>query len=148
MKEFNRIQSKVFKSFFEGNENLLLCAPTGGGKTNCAMLAMMHQIGLHLKDKETLEVDLDAFKMIYIAPMKSLVQEMVTNFGKRLKPYGITVAELTGDSALTKEQIAQTQLIITTPEKWDIITRKSGTRPIFFSLFLLDIITILFFFFS
>jgi hypothetical protein len=27
-------------------------------------------------------VDLDAFKMIYIAPMKSLVQEMVSNFGK------------------------------------------------------------------
>lgn len=35
-----------------------------------------------LKDKDSLEVDLDAFKMIYIAPMKSLVQEMVSNFGK------------------------------------------------------------------
>jgi replicative superfamily II helicase len=45
MKEFNRIQSKCFKAFFEGSENLLLCAPTGGGKTNCAMLAMLHQIG-------------------------------------------------------------------------------------------------------
>lgn len=64
--------------------------------------------------------------MIYIAPMKSLVQEMVVNFGRRLEPYGIKVAELTGDSALTKEQIAATQLIITTPEKWDIITRKAG----------------------
>lgn len=46
MKEFNRIQSKCFKAFFEGSENLLLCAPTGGGKTNCAMLAMLHQIGM------------------------------------------------------------------------------------------------------
>lgn len=46
MKEFNRIQSKCFKTIFEGNENVLLCAPTGGGKTNCAMLAMMHLIGI------------------------------------------------------------------------------------------------------
>ena len=53
---------------------------------------------------------------------------MVLNFGKRLESYGITVKELTGDQQLTKEQIANTQVIFTTPEKWDIITRKSGDR--------------------
>ena len=36
--------------------------------------------------------------------------------------------ELTGDTQLSKEQIDATQLIIATPEKWDIITRKSGDR--------------------
>lgn len=29
---------------------------------------------------------------------------------------------------LTKSQIEETQIIVTTPEKWDIITRKSGDR--------------------
>jgi len=124
----NRIQSKCYKSFFEGDENLLLCAPTGGGKTNCAMLAMLHEIGKHIVNKDTLECDVDSFKMIYVAPMKSLVQEMVQNFGDRLAPYGIKVAELSGDASMTKEQIDATQLIITTPEKWDIITRKAGDR--------------------
>ena len=33
-----------------------------------------------------------------------------------------------GDNQLTKEQIAQTQIIVCTPEKWDIITRKGGER--------------------
>ena len=60
--------------------------------------------------------------------MKALVQEMVINFSRRLESYGIQVRELTGDQQLTKEQISQTQLIVTTPEKWDIITRKSGDR--------------------
>ena len=60
--------------------------------------------------------------------MKALVQEMVLNFRNRLEPFGVTVNELTGDQTLTKEQINDTQLIITTPEKWDIITRKSGDR--------------------
>ena len=40
----------------------------------------------------------------------------------------MTVSELTGDHQLNKEQIASTQVIVCTPEKWDIITRKSGER--------------------
>jgi replicative superfamily II helicase len=37
------------------------------------------------------EVKKDAFKIVYVAPMKALVAEMVGNFGARLKPYGISV---------------------------------------------------------
>eukprot|EP01125_Pyxidicula_operculata_P014589 TRINITY_DN4878_c0_g1_i1.p1 TRINITY_DN4878_c0_g1~~TRINITY_DN4878_c0_g1_i1.p1 ORF type:complete len:2162 (+),score=668.51 TRINITY_DN4878_c0_g1_i1:53-6538(+) len=127
IRELNRIQSAVCKSFFESSENLLLCAPTGAGKTNCAMLAMLHEIGLHLDHKSCQLLD-NNFKIIYVAPMKSLVQEMVFNFSKRLSPYGIKVNELTGDASLSKQQIEETHVIVTTPEKWDIITRKSGDR--------------------
>lgn len=168
IRTLNRIQSHVYKATFEGSDNILLCAPTGGGKTNCAMLTMLHEIGQHI-DKTTLKVDPTTFKIVYIAPMKSLVQEMVPcllipllflissflfsfssflhplfpppssilsslsffqvyTFGKRLAPFGITVGELTGDSNLTRAQIDATQLIFTTPEKWDIITRKSGEK--------------------
>ena len=42
--------------------------------------------------------------------MKALVQEVVGNFSTRLKPFNITVAELTGDRQLTKAQIADTQV--------------------------------------
>ena len=34
--------------------------------------------------------------------------------------------ELTGDMQLTKKELAETQMIVTTPEKWDVITRKGG----------------------
>ena len=47
---------------------------------------------------------------------------------QRLKSYGLRVEELTGDHQLTKEQINATQIIVCTPEKWDIITRKGGER--------------------
>ena len=33
-----------------------------------------------------------------------------------------------GDIGLSKAEIEETQIIVTTPEKWDIITRKSGER--------------------
>ena len=40
---------------------------------------------------------------------------------------GIAVRELTGDMQLSKRELAETQMIVTTPEKWDVITRKA--RP-------------------
>eukprot|EP00889_Picochlorum_renovo_P000055 jgi/Picre1/27085/NNA_000055.t1 len=126
MKSLNRIQSQVYDTALFSSENMLVCAPTGAGKTNVAMLSMLHEIGMHRKGDGT--IDTSAFKMIYVAPMKALVAEMVGNFSKRLEPYGIKVRELTGDISLTKSEIEETQLIIVTPEKWDIITRKSGER--------------------
>uniref|UniRef100_A0A669F9W2 Small nuclear ribonucleoprotein 200 (U5) n=1 Tax=Oreochromis niloticus TaxID=8128 RepID=A0A669F9W2_ORENI len=125
-KTLNRIQSKLFKTTMETDENLLVCAPTGAGKTNVALMAMLREIGKHINIDGTINVD--DFKIIYIAPMRSLVQEMVGSFSKRLASYGIIVSELTGDHQLCKEEINATQIIVCTPEKWDIITRKGGER--------------------
>ncbi|KAK8164432.1 DEAD/DEAH box helicase domain-containing protein [Phyllosticta citrichinensis] len=123
-KSLNRIQTRCYPTAFNDDGNMLICAPTGSGKTNVAMLTMLREIGRH-RNPETGEINLDEFKIIYIAPLKALVQEQVGNFGKRLEPYGIKVSELTGDRQLTKQQIADTQVIVTTPEKWDVITRKA-----------------------
>ena len=38
----------------------------------------------------------------------------------------MTVRELTGDMQLTKAEIMNTQMLVTTPEKWDVVTRKPG----------------------
>lgn len=122
--QLNPVQSKVYPIAFQSDEPMLLCAPTGAGKTNCALLTMLRTIA-QFRDEETGAIDLDAFKIIYVSPMKALVQEQVQQFTERLRPLGIKVAELTGDSQLNKQQISETQLIITTPEKWDVITRKS-----------------------
>lgn len=123
-KELNRIQTRCFPTAFNDDGNMLICAPTGSGKTNVAMLSILREIGKN-RNPETGEVMLDNFKIVYIAPLKALVQEQVGNFGKRLEPYGVKVSELTGDRQLTKQQIADTQIIVTTPEKWDVITRKA-----------------------
>ena len=130
-KSLNRIQSRISKAALESDQNLLICAPTGAGKTNVALLTMIREIGKQIKSRSkegNYTINLDAFKIIYIAPMRSLVQEMVGNFSKRLAPYGVKVSELTGEHNLTREQIAETQLIVCTPEKWDIVTRKVGER--------------------
>ncbi|XP_026190378.1 U5 small nuclear ribonucleoprotein 200 kDa helicase [Cyclospora cayetanensis] len=128
IERLNALQSKVFDIAFNTyEENLLLCAPTGAGKTNVAMLAMLNVIGQY-RNAATGNIDLKGFKIIYVSPMKALVAEQVQAFSQRLQPYGISVRELTGDANLTREKIEETQVIVTTPEKWDIITRKAGER--------------------
>ena len=140
VEKLNRIQSKMYDVALKSSENILLCAPTGAGKTNVACLTMLNTLGQYRKqpaaedddemdDGEKKEqFDLDAFKIVYVAPMKALVQEVVKNFRDRLGDYGITVRELSGDSSLTRQEIAETQLLVTTPEKWDVVTRQGEGR--------------------
>ncbi|XP_060705593.1 activating signal cointegrator 1 complex subunit 3 isoform X3 [Hemiscyllium ocellatum] len=122
MKQLNRIQSLVFETAYNTNENMLICAPTGAGKTNIAMLTVLHEIRQHIQQGM---IRKDEFKIVYVAPMKALAAEMTNYFSKRLEPLGILVKELTGDMQLTKGEILRTQMLVTTPEKWDVVTRKS-----------------------
>ncbi|XP_047413665.1 activating signal cointegrator 1 complex subunit 3 isoform X2 [Sciurus carolinensis] len=122
MRRLNRIQSIVFETAYNTNENMLICAPTGAGKTNIAMLTVLHEIRQHFQQGV---IKKNEFKIVYVAPMKALAAEMTNYFSKRLEPLGIIVKELTGDMQLSKNEILRTQMLVTTPEKWDVVTRKS-----------------------
>ncbi|KAG8582325.1 hypothetical protein GDO81_008011, partial [Engystomops pustulosus] len=122
VKRLNRIQSIVFETAYNTNENMLICAPTGAGKTNIAMLTVLHVIRQNIQQGV---IKKDSFKIVYVAPMKALAAEMTNYFSKRLEPLGVTVKELTGDMQLSKGEILRTQMLVTTPEKWDVVTRKS-----------------------
>lgn len=136
-KELNRIQTIVYPTAYHTNENLLICAPTGAGKTNVAMLTIINTIRAHT---DSGVIHRDQFKIVYVAPMKALAAEMTENFGKKLKPLGILVRELTGDMQLTKTEMLATQMLVTTPEKWDVVTRKGAGDASMISLVKLLII--------
>ncbi|KAJ3359519.1 hypothetical protein HDU91_004907, partial [Kappamyces sp. JEL0680] len=118
----NRVQSIVYPIAFESNENMLVCAPTGAGKTDVAMLTVLRAISQFRQNNRIAKND---FKIVYVAPMKALAAEVTRKFGTRLAYLGIQVRELTGDMQMTKAEINDTQMIVTTPEKWDVVTRKS-----------------------
>ncbi len=123
--KFNKVQSKVYETALNSDENMLICAPTSSGKTNIALLTVLRVLSNHYKSNY---IRLKDFKIVYIAPMKALVKETVGNFTQRLSPFGIKVRELSGDVHLTKKELEETHIIISTPEKWDIITRKTGEK--------------------
>ena len=131
-RSLNRMQSLVYPIAYKTSENMLICAPTGAGKTDAAVLAILNAISHNVTpspmehpDESDFIIRSENFKIIYVAPMKALAAEITEKLGKRLAWLGIQVKEFTGDMHLTKKEIVQTQIIVTTPEKWDVITRKT-----------------------
>ncbi|KAH3679937.1 hypothetical protein WICMUC_000680 [Wickerhamomyces mucosus] len=125
--ELNRMQSLVYPVAYNTNENMLVCAPTGAGKTDVALLTILHTIAQFTHEsQDSIDIDYGEFKIVYVAPLKALAAEIVEKFSKKLKWLGIEVRELTGDMQLTRSEILTTQIIVTTPEKWDVVTRKGS----------------------
>lgn len=125
----NKMQSVVYPCAFHTNENMLVCAPTGAGKTDVATMVMLRVVHSHMTiTGVSMHIATRSFKAIYIAPMKALASEIVAKFSTRLGgPLRLTVKEYTGDMQLSRAEIDAAQLIVTTPEKWDVITRKGTT---------------------
>lgn len=128
----NRMQSLLYPVAYRTSENMLVCAPTGAGKTDAALLTILNTISHNIEpnplehpEVEDFVVRANDFKIVYVAPMKALAAEVTEKYGKKLAWLGIRVRELTGDMQLTKREISETQIIVTTPEKWDVVTRKS-----------------------
>jgi len=87
MKRLNRIQSIVFDAAYNTNENLLISAPTGAGKTNIAMLTILREIkqnieeGVIKKDKFKVgfllqnHITSKIFRMILISDQNKIVRK-------------------------------------------------------------------------
>ncbi|GAA5808710.1 hypothetical protein MFLAVUS_002105 [Mucor flavus] len=114
---FNVIQSKCLNDTFYENNNLVISAPTGSGKTVLMELTIIRTF-LNYGDNS---------KVVYIAPTKS--------------------NEFTGDTSfISVASIRKTSIIVTTPEKWDAITRRcidSKQLMQLIKLFLIDEVHIL-----
>ncbi|PLW09799.1 hypothetical protein PCASD_18158 [Puccinia coronata f. sp. avenae] len=111
---FNSVQSECFPIVYKTNHNVLTSAPTGSGKTvifELAILRILERNPLH--------------KAVYMAPTKSLCAERFRDWSGRFSSLDIKCVELTGDSenaSLADAKLAN--IIITTPEKWDSMTRR------------------------
>lgn len=115
---FNPIQTQIFHCLYHTDCNVLLGAPTGSGKTIAAEIAMFRVFKQYPERK-----------VVYIAPLKALVRERIDDWKIRLeRKLNKRVVELTGDVTPDARVIRDSHVIVTTPEKWDGISRSWQTR--------------------
>jgi ATP-dependent DNA helicase HFM1/MER3 len=95
---------------------MVLSAPTGSGKTVVMELAICRLMAWHNDEQ---------FKVVYQAPTKSLCSERLRDWQAKFGALGLPCAELTGDTDYSQlRSVQNARIIITTPEKWDSVTRK------------------------
>ena len=108
---FNPIQTQVFHSAYHTSSSLLIGAPTGSGKTVIAELALFRLFN-----------ESPGAKAVYVAPLKALVTERTRGWRQKFKN-SKRVLELTGDTTPSRQQLDAASILITTPEKWDSVSR-------------------------
>ena len=97
---------------YHTDKNVIVGAPTGSGKTNIAEMAIF-KVFNQSPDK----------KVIYVAPMKALAKERIKDWKKRFGLINKSVLELTGDYTPDIDALNNAHVLVTTPEKWDGISR-------------------------
>ncbi|XP_073956521.1 uncharacterized protein [Choristoneura fumiferana] len=116
---FNLVQSRVIEDALYSDKSLVLCAPTGSGKTVAFEMAIL-QLLMEIEDTQYA----GDFKIIYMAPVKAVCNERLTEWYPKLTKLGLLCIEVTGDTEVDFTQLKPYKVIITTPEKWDILTRR------------------------
>ncbi|KAI1342971.1 hypothetical protein F5Y15DRAFT_428934 [Xylariaceae sp. FL0016] len=113
---FNVVQSKTFPLVYGTNENVVISAPTGSGKTAILEMAICRLAG---------SIGGDNDKIVYQAPTKSLCSEKAREWEQKFSHMNLKCFLLTGDTSPNQaSRLGSASIIATTPEKWDSITRK------------------------
>ena len=97
---------------------MFLGAPTGSNIVTCAELAIFK------------EIQSDTFdKIVYMCPVESLCKLRLQDWKKRLGgAIGISVEMLKGNLQQDLQIINKADIIISTTEKWDMVSRKWRQR--------------------
>ncbi|NXJ89192.1 HFM1 helicase, partial [Corythaixoides concolor] len=131
---FNYAQSKALDDLLYTDRNFVICAPTGSGKTVMFELAITRLL---------MEAPLPwlNIKVVYMAPIKALCSQRFDDWKEKFGPIGLSCKELTGDTVMDDLfEIHHAHIIITTPEKWDSMTRRWRDNSVvqLVRLFLID----------
>ncbi|XP_035917384.1 probable ATP-dependent DNA helicase HFM1 [Anopheles stephensi] len=115
LKAFNKIQLAVAKTVMQTDDSIVVNAPTGSGKTVILELAMT-KLAREARDS--------AFRILYLAPTRSLCAEKFQDWKVRFAPLGISCIQFDGDNAVEDVgKLNSHRLILSTPEKWEVFTR-------------------------
>ncbi|XP_038054687.1 probable ATP-dependent DNA helicase HFM1 [Patiria miniata] len=115
---FNIVQSKVLDDVLYTDKHMVVCAPTGSGKTAVFELAIVHLL-------IAMGANAVKAKIVYMAPIKALCSQRCQDWKDKFEPLGLKCQELTGDTELDDYfQLQEVNIVMTTPEKWDSMTRK------------------------
>ena len=119
----NSIQEKAIPSILDGNDTLIL-APTASGKTEAALIPIFSEI---------MNKQLEPVSVLYVAPLKALINDMHNRIESWGNYFGITAMKWHGDVGSSKRNKFiknPTDFLSITPESLEVIlmNKQSGVK--------------------
>ncbi len=114
IEKFNDLQRVAIPKVAEGR-NVLITAPTGSGKTECAVIPILNRM---------LRMDCKGVTFLYVTPLRALNRDMVRRLKFLAERLGFSIAVRHGDTPNSERRLQSLnppQIMITTPETLQIL---------------------------
>ena len=122
LKKLNQFQLRIFPFILGSDSNLLIGAPTGCGKTVLVFFSILRIVINSTRLKLfNCKVSSSLVKILYIAPTKALVKEVIKSIQNYFSQFGFAIQEITGDTIINYNQLNLCNFIVGTPEKIEIL---------------------------
>ena len=118
MQQFNPIQTQTFNNLYNSDDNMLIGAPPSSGKRTCAEIAILRLF----------ETNPENGRCVYVTPMQDLAEIVYNDWQPKFAMLNKKTVLLTGETATDLKLIAKGNIIISTPEKWDVLSRRWKQR--------------------
>ncbi len=114
IRELNELQRSVIPKIERGLD-ILIVAPTGSGKTECAVIPIF---------KKMLDMKPEGITLLYITPLRALNRDIIKRIERLAKILGFSVAVRHGDTSefeRRRQSLKPPQILITTPETFQLL---------------------------
>lgn len=133
------LRAQVFRTLYDTDDNVFVGAPCGSGKTICAEFALLRLHTNNPTAKSALQnIDTEyrvnarillCGRCVYVNAVPELCAAVAEKWSRVLAPrLNKRVVQLTGETGTDLKLLARGDIIVATPERWDMISRRWKQR--------------------
>ncbi|MFW9926098.1 MAG: DEAD/DEAH box helicase, partial [Candidatus Thorarchaeota archaeon] len=104
------IQNTAIKKGLLDGKSIMVCSPTGSGKTLVGEMALLRAVTVGVKG-------------IFLVPLRALAVQVTQVLKERYEVFGVTIGLSSGDFQNTGEDLSENDILVTTYERADSLLR-------------------------
>ena len=124
-KELHKIQEKAIEVILHSQDDVIISAPTAGGKTEAAYFPLLSEISIEEENPRL------GFEILYISPLKALINDQTERLASLCKIMNVNITPWHGDISWDQRKSAlsiPSGIIMITPESLEGFLIRRGSQ--------------------